>query len=473
MTITVQAEADHIGVEPAVQARPVSIAIRLGYGLGMLGWVASVQVVGVFLIRYFTDNLGIPAAVAGGIYAAVQIYEAVLNPVVGVASDTTRSRWGRRKPYLLAGALILPLSVALLFNIPQALPLGRTILVATALLVLFGTGYTAWNVPYLAMAAEMTDGYHERSTLVSYRTYGFFIGTMLGSSLPAGLIATWGATRSGHGRMALVVGAISLACCLAGLALLRHARATQHATGLRYGWSKQLQLMWGNKPFRILSLGHLIFMIGVSTTTSSAAFFSRYILKRPDSWLATFYLILLVGNAVSIPGWLWLAKRIDKKAAYLTALVSYAVVNLSWLLAHASEPMLLLVLRSFAFGFTASGVILLGYSMVSDATRYDYIRCGLRREGAFAGVMSLIERFAASIGVAFMGVTLSAFGYKASTHGGVAQTPEALWSIYASFSILPAIVCLITWVIMLRYSLKESDLRDPAKIAITPAEVAA
>ena len=320
MSIIAQAEADLVGAaSPPGQATSVPMPVRLGYGLGMMGWMASVQVVAVFLIRYFTDNLGIPAAVAGSIYAVVQIYEAVLNPVVGVASDTTRSRWGRRKPYLLVGALTLPLSVILLFNMPQALPLGQTVLVATALLVLFGTGYTAWNVPYLAMAAEMTDGYHERSSLLSYRTYGYFIGTMLGSTLPAWLIASWGATRSGHGSMGFVVGAVTLACCLGGMVLLRRARATQHAGGQRYTWREQCRLVWDNKPFRIMSLAHVVFSIGAATTTSSAAFFSRYILQRADGWLGTFYLILLAGNAVSIPVWLWLSKRVDKKAAYLAA----------------------------------------------------------------------------------------------------------------------------------------------------------
>ena len=146
-------------------------------------------------------------------------------------------------------------------------------------------------------------------------------------------------------------------------------------------------------------------------------------------------------------------------------------MNLSWLFAHPGEPTPMLVLRTFVFGFAVSGVILLGYSMLSDATRYDYVRCGLRREGAFAGLMSLIERFAASFGVAVMGFTLGALGYKASAHGVVHQTPAALWGIYASFSLIPAASCVITWIIMLGYDLKEEDLHEPAKALISALDV--
>ena len=464
MSVLTDATEDLPGVarglgEAPAKAAPVPFTVRAGYGLGAVGGGACAQVTAVLLLRFLTDNMGVPAALAGAVLGLLQIYEAILNPVVGIASDNTRSRWGRRIPYLLAGAVLLPTSVFLLFAMPKLPGLADTALLLLATLVLYGAAYTVWTVPFAAMGAEMTNDYHERSVIMSYRSYGGSAGLMLGSTLPAWLLVAWGATRTGHAKMGLTIALISIVSGLCAVFLLRRARFTVAAPGKRLSLLEQGRIVWNNRPFRTIAISHIVFLFGVATVAGSNAFFTRYVLRTTDVWLGTFYIVLMAGNLVSIPFWLWLSKRIDKKATYMWSMTAYGLLHLTWLLAHAGEPMPILVGRVFLLGMAMSGVILMGYSMLADAMRYDFLKSGMRLEGAFSGVNSVIERCSAAMGVAAMGLILGAVGYKASVHGAVHQGPAVIWGIYANFALIPAASALFSLVFMMNYKLREEDLR--------------
>ncbi len=438
----------------------VSLPVRLGYGLGAVGSGACLQVTTVLLLRFLTDDLGISAALAGLLLGLLQIYEGVLNPVVGIASDNSRNRFGRRLPYLFAGVLLLPLSVWLLFSMPKLAGSGETILLLAGVLALFGAAYTIWTVPFIAMGAEMTDDYHERSVIMSWRNYGGAAGVMLGSTLPAWLLVVWGGGRSAHAKMGLAIGLLGLSTGMVAGLLLRRAAATRRPEGGRAPLLRQLAIMWGNRPFRTIAVSHIVFLFGVATVSASNAFFSRYVLGRTDLWLGTFYVILLAGNVVANPFWVWLSKRIDKKATYVWSMSAYGLLHLTWLAAGPGEPNPVLVGRVFLIGFAMSGVVLMGYSMLADATRYDFVKSGTRLEGAFSGVNSLVERCSAALGIAAMGLILGATGYRSSLHGTIHQGGAVIWGLYATFSIIPAVTALLSLLFMTGYKLRQEDLGD-------------
>ena len=456
------------GLGGRADAVRVPLAVRVGYGLGAVGSNACLQVITVLLLRFLTDDLGLSAAVAGLLLGLLQIYEGVLNPAVGLGSDNSRSRWGRRLPYLLAGVVILPISVWLIFSLPRLPSVWETVFALAAVLATFGAGYTVWTVPLIAMGAEMTDDYHERSVVMSYRSFGNAAGMMLGSTLPAWLLVALGGGRAAHSTMGLVIGVIGLAAGLTAVALLRGAKATVPPARVRPGLLRQLSAMWGNRPFRTIAISHIVFLFGVATVSASNAYFSRYVLRTSDMWLGSFYLVLLVGNVVSIPFWVWLSKRIDKKATYIWAMSGYGLMHLTWLAAGPREPGAILVARVFLIGLAMSGVVLMGYSMLADAVRYDFVKSGTRLEGAFSGVNSVVERCSAAMGIAAMGFILAASGYRSSTHGAVHQGGAVTWGLYATFSIIPAATALLSLLFMIGYRLKSEDL-DEGPRALAPA----
>ncbi len=435
-------------------------AIRWALALGQAAMSASNQIIAVLLIRFLTDDLAVSAAIAASLFAGVKVYDAIINPAIGHLSDHTHSRWGRRRPYLFVSALLMPIAIIGLFNVPEVSPPMMVAFIAF-MLVLHGTAYALYSVPAAAMNVELTDDYHERSTLLTFKTYGGFAGQMLGSTLPPWLLALSGGGRSGHGNMAIVIALFVFVLAMASVPLLRNARATERRIGVADRLRDQLAGVWRNKPFRTMVFVHIVFMIGVATAISSNAYFTRHVLQRTDAWLGSFYVFLTIGNVAALPFWLRMSKRFDKKATYTAALAVYGVTVFSWIFAGPGDTLVLLAARVTIIGASMSGVVLLAASMLTDAVRYDYIQSGHRREGAYSGFMSLIDKLSNAFGLTMMGVLLSTMGYTASRTGEkVVQNDQAVNAIMLSFSVIPAVTALVSILLLRGYTLKESDLHE-------------
>lgn len=440
--------------------------IRVAFFGTALAHSAGSAIVTVLALRYFTDNLGMAASVAGLLFGVVKIYDGLIDPLLGALSDRTRSRIGRRLPYLLFGSVLMALSVLAVFAAPASLPPTLLWWYAAGILMLHATAYTALTIPSIAMLVEVTDDYHERSTLMSYRVIGNSAGTLLGSTLPAWLLAMWGADRTGHiGVAAVVAAVIALSGVIATFLLLRAPRTEGevHKARLRLAdFPEQFRVAWRNQPFRLLAVAHVFVLVATATASVSNAYFSRYVLQRTDNWLGTYYLLATVGVLASMPVWLRIARSVGKQPCYMAAMLGYGLVHLSWLMAGPGEPYALLVARALVGGIASAGLILFAYSMLSDAIRYDYILSGLRREGVFAGVTSLLDKISAAASIAGIGVLMSAMGYQESTGGGqVEQSPMAVRAIYLGFGLLPALAILASMVAIAGYRLRPEDLREP------------
>ena len=439
--------------------------IRIAFTLAALTHAAGMNVVTLLAFRYFTDNLALSAATVGLLFAAVKIYDGIFDPLLGALSDQTRTAMGRRLPYLLGGSVLMPAAIILLFAAPASISVSGLWLFIAIVMVIHATAYTALTIPGMAMVVEITDDFHERSTLMSYRVIGNTLGTLAGSTLPAWLLARWGASREGHMEVSWVVAAIVLGAGLSSVILLRRSARTsivENPPRLKFGnlW-RQLQLAWNNLPFRLLAIAHVFVLIGTATTSISNAYFTRYILKRSDNWLGNYYLFATIGVVLSMPVWLKLAQRFSKKTCYIAAMLGFGLLHLTWFFATQSEPYVLLVTRALLIGIASAGLILFAYSMLSDAIRYDYIQSGLRREGSFAGFTSLIDKVAAAAGIAGLGVMMSAMGYVQSTSAGAApQSDQAILAIYIGFAIVPALTMVCSVLAIARYRLNASDLLE-------------
>jgi GPH family glycoside/pentoside/hexuronide:cation symporter len=248
---------------------------------------------------------------------------------------------------------------------------------------------------------------------------------------------------------------------LGAVLLLRDAPRTtpdRDAVKQRYSMVTQARLAWANVPFRQLATAHIFVLFGTAVASMGSAYFSKYVLKFPDSMLGSYYMVVTIGSVASMPLWVRVSKATSKKTAYIAAMIGYAACNGAWALMSGATPLPILAVLAFAAGLSGGGVILNAYSMMSDAMRYDYITSGLRREGAFAGFTTLFDKLSAALGISVMGVFLSAMGYVVSKSGTVVQPPTAILAITVCVTVVPAITMAAAIAAIRNYRLDEAAL---------------
>jgi GPH family glycoside/pentoside/hexuronide:cation symporter len=409
--------------------------LRIGWGVGSLGGAALINAVTFLALFYLTQILGLSPAVAGALMFITKCYDIVTDPVMGIVSDRTETRWGRRRPFLLAASLLSAGSVVMLFNTPDW-PAAATTVYAAAALLLYATGYTIFNIPYLAMPAEMTDDYHERSRLMSARVVFASLGILAGGALAPALVTWFGDGRPGYASMSWVLAAIigiSMAACFFGTRSAMHTRHVSSTLSLREQWA----LAIGNRPFVVLILSKLLHISGVAVSISSLLFLVTLVLQREPLAAGAFGLVSTAGTLVSIPAWLALCDRWGKRNTYIVGVVIYVPILLSWLFTGPNEAFFLFLLRGFGIGVVTGGLTLTAQAMLPDTIQYDAERSGLRREGTFTSIYSFMEKTAFAIGPLLVGLMLENAGFSGDSPGSA--TAETVRAILIATAIIPAI----------------------------------
>lgn len=455
---------------PAIEAGAardrLGLRVVVGWALGTLAIGILFNTTGLLLLRYLTDYVGLAAGLAGLLIGASKIYDAVTDPLMGWVSDNTRSRFGRRRIWLLVGTLMCGLALIGLFNMPTGWSKTPLVFWVVLMLLFYATAYTVFTVPYMAMPAEMTTDYQERSRLMSYRVA--FIGAaqlIAGYAAPV-LIVFFGDGSRGHGRMSLVLAAGLVLAGLGCFWLTRGARSTtgtvqraDAAAVVRVARLDQLRAVAGNRPFMLLILSKLALLLAIASFGATFAYFVVHVLKATYALLGTYTVVSSAALFASLPVWMRVIKRTDKRKAFLIAAILYALLSSSWLLASAGDPVLWTLLRGAGMGVLGCGTLLAGQALLPDAIEYDYLRHGERREALLAGFYTMAEKLASALGLALIGAFLGAMGYLSSSGGAFVQQPDsALLGISIAVGGLPALMMLLSAALLWGYDLTENKL---------------
>jgi GPH family glycoside/pentoside/hexuronide:cation symporter len=488
-----------IAAESAPRPNRISFWTCLSFGIGTNGTATMLGVTGILLLYFMTTMLGIDPALAGFIIFASKIYDLTLDPIMGHISDRTHTRIGRRRPFLLLGAVVSALSLYMLFAVPQFDNQTATILYYIFALLVYATGYSIFTVPYLSMPAEMTEDYHERTRIMSFRTLFGTVGLLIGTAVapvllsigsaadgaaavktaataapeilrPAGDAAcVMGAaggsrpegTAEGYAFMGLWLGAIvfvSMALCFFGTAKARFTARTESYPSL----VQQLKLVMDNRPFVLLACTKILQLTGVTAFALALPFLAQYVLQMSPASLGIFFGIYTLGSLIALPLWLMLSKRIGKKRAYTFATLFFIASDLL-LLGGSPERMPLVYTAGFLVGVAAAGMILFGVSMLPDTMEYDYRRTGEKREGVYAGVWSTVEQSSAAIATLIAGAILSAAGFIETSAGQVACQPQsAIAVIQMNAAVVPAVMMGLSLLLLRRYDLSKEKLEAMA-----------
>ncbi|WP_230293600.1 MFS transporter [Croceicoccus sp. Ery5] len=434
------------------------LSLSIGWSLGTLG-VTAYMVGSYLLLRFMTDFMAVPAEVAGTIFAAAKLYDAVADPIIGTLSDRTRSRWGRRRPFLFAGAFACGLVFMLVFNVPVVENTTTATFMLAGMLILHATAYAIFAVPYMAMPAEMTDNPHERSRLMSFRVINGSLGNMMGGFATASLIAYFGGGLAGHRIMAVIIGLFVFGVLMACFFMTRQARMQEVDRASHVPYRQQMRMAMKNRPFVILQAAKLMLLSAAALHTASAPFFVQRRLGMTDEWLGTIYLTLTIGTVVAQPFWLWLARRFGKRQAYTAGGIFTACVWLLWFLLTKQPPGWMIIGIGLLAGLGNGGIVMISQSMLPDTMEFQRRRTGDRIEGSFAGLYIMVEKLGQAIGASLTGIILGLFGYIEASGGQIVKQPEsAILGIALCYCVFSTGFLVLSVFVMQFYPLNERDM---------------
>lgn len=394
-----------------MQEGKLPLKVKLGFGACDAGGNILFTVVGILLLNFFTDTVGISAAWAGIIVAVGKIWDAITDPFIGYWSDRTRSRWGRRRPWILFGSVPLMISFAVLFYNPQISHETGVILWGLFSFCLLSTTFTIVNIPYSALTPELTTDYNERSSLNGFR-FGFaVIGTMIGGIASHMIIGAFPDKNVGFAVMGIIFGALMMLTALITFFTVKEPETHPPIaeTGVIQSYIDCLK----NTPFVLIMLTFTAHMAAVSMIMGIAVYYFKYI-HHEESLLQTAMGIMLVVAFLFIPVSVKLSARIGKKSVYTAGMLILAGAALTmFTLGHLVDSiysLALMVLVGIGLGFLYA----MPWAIVPDAIEYHYLQTGNRTEGAFYGLWTFAVKVGQAIAMGITGLILSWVGYQAN-----------------------------------------------------------
>ncbi len=433
----------------------------VGYGAGQIGGQILRDTPALILPIYMATVLGMDAALAGLVIVIAKFWVVFADPVAGVWSDRTDTRWGRRRPFILAGGLVAALSFVLLFYGPDTDRQLALFAYMTVVYLVMNTGYSLYSVPYLTMASEMSDDPHERTKLMSFRSAALALGLILGGALAPKIVAwvanSGGTPRAGYEVMGLLMGAVIAASALWVVA--GTARVPTRAAAASVPLREQLRVAWANRPFVWLITANIVQYISAGIGYAGGFFFFAYAFGlgfAAFDVIPVWIIIISVASIAAMPGLVWAAARFGKLRVYKWCLVLYAVTIQGYFLADV-DSLWIVWLIAVGIGVFNGGFILMSFSVLTDVVNYDRQTTGISCEGALSAVYSAVDKIGNALGSAIFLGFLSLIGFVESKGGSLApQTPEVLRSITLAYVVAPALLHAGSIFILNRYRLVTS-----------------
>lgn len=462
--------AKHAVTKPADQ---IPFGQKIAFGAGMLGNQMFPAALSIFMV-VLVQGLGMSPLLWGLLFFLPRLIDAVTDPFMGFISDNTRSRWGRRRPYIFVGAIISGLSYIAMWQLYPENSNLFNFAYFLALSIVFYIGMTIFSTPYVAMGYEMSSDFHERTRLMAVSQW---IGQWAWVIVPWFWVIIYDPdlfadSTAGARELSIYVGFGCMALAMLpaffcktlpvkdeDMVTLSREKIGENTKIFLTGFAETLS----NKPFRKLCMATFFVFNAFNTVAGFSWFIIVYYMNNGDpgaagTWPAWFGTLSALSTCfLVIPIITWMSQKIGKKNTFMVSqAISLVGYFMFWWAFQPAQPLLMfLPLPLFAFGI--GGLFTLMMSMTADVCDLDELNSGARREGTFAAIYWWMVKFGLAVAGLLSGLILSLVGFDQSV---AAQTASALDGLCAAYIIVPTAGTLLAMFIMRNYDLTEGRANE-------------
>jgi glycoside/pentoside/hexuronide:cation symporter, GPH family len=378
-------------------------------------------------------------------------WDYINDPIIGHLSDRTRTRWGRRRPFLLFGAIPFGLSFILLWLSPDFSETGLVIYYSLGYIVYEALATTVY-MPYFSLTPELTDDYDERTQLTSFRMFFNILGSLTAYIFPMLVI---GSMVPENTKRVLLMGVIAGAIAATPLLLvfLGTREKKEYMIDKRPKLFQSLKAALKNRPFVFAAGIYLLTWMTIVVLETNLLIYIKYIIQR-EGQSTLIMASIFVTAILALPIWNWAAKHWNKRLAYIIGVAFWAVVMMVLILVTPETPFWVIIFLCIMAGIGVSAAQVLPWSIIPDAIEWDEWKTFERHEGMFYSLITLLGKVANSIAVPLSLMVLELTGYQS---GGGVQPDSALLGIRLVIGPLPALLLIGGIVFALFYPLSREQ----------------
>jgi len=382
---------------------------KIGYGLGDIYGGGSGVVISFYYLIFLTDVVRIAPALAGTVILISKIYDSITDPFEGILADRTRTKLGRRRPYLLAGIPLVFLSFFALFY-PYAMESETSRFIAVVLSYLFfSTIVSIVMLNYNALHSEITLDYHERSSLSSIRIFFSTVASIVAALVPLEIVKIFPDVHTGYIVMGLAFGAFFALPFIATVAAVKERPEFQKPPE-PFDWKVAFIEPFKNRTFVYTLAMYLFAFVAMDTVSTIVAYFVKYYLQRSDE-VSYVNGALLIFQVISLPFYVALSKRTSKSKGYILGLAIWVIAMLFSFLLSPNNATLWVYVFAAVVGLGTGGIVVMIYAIFPDIPDVDELSSGERREGIYSALVTFIRKFSSALAIFAVSNVIGWSGY--------------------------------------------------------------
>ncbi|HEC21281.1 MAG TPA: MFS transporter [Chloroflexi bacterium] len=426
---------------PPLSNDKVPLLTKIIYGTGDWGMASFNTVRQIFYLIFLTDVVGLKPGLASFAVLAGIIWDAINDPIIGALSDRVKTRWGRRRPFLLIFAIPFGFAFVMLWwTPPWESQIALMIHVALAYMIT-DTLQTLITVPFLSLTPEMTEDYDERTSLTTFRMFFNLMASLAAAAGAPAIVDMAPTPQQGYLLMASIFGALGALPFLTMFFVTRERE--EHAELPTPEIRDSLKAAWNNKPFRIATAINVLNWVTFDLIGLMLPFFLTYWVEggvqRSNMTIpvlgtlpfeSVVFLVLMTTAIAALPIWTWLARHWNKRNAYIVGMLFWAVVQLLIITIQPGQRTYILTL-TFLAGISVSTAHVLPEALFPDVVEWDELMTGRRREGTYYGLKTFIRKITSAGAIFLASQVLALSNYRSPTAQAAVfqQSPETLLAI--------------------------------------------
>lgn len=432
--------------------KKIPLWTKIIYGSGDFGYSMTNSIIAAYFLLFLTDVVGLSPAVAGIAILVGRTWDYINDPLIGNISDRTHTKWGRRRPFILFGAIPFAVTFAMLWYKPAFSDPTMLAVYFSVAYIFYDAAQTFVFMPFFALTPDLTDDYDERTSLTSYRMVFNIIGGLVAFTLPLMVIGSFSPDNiSSVQRMGIIFGILSAIPLF--FIFLKTRESHSQSEYKKPNIFNSVKLALKNRPFVLGAVVYLATWTSMNVVQTVLLYYVKYILRREamsDILMGSIFITAII----ALPLWNWISKKLDKRKAYALGISFWALAQLLLItLSAASSTTFVLVLCVVA-GVGVSAAHVLPWAMIPDAIEYGELDSGERHEGVFYSLVTLMAKVASSIAIPLTAFVLEFTGYIPNS---LSQPESAMLGIRFLMGPIPALFLIIGIMFALRYPLERKE----------------